>query len=42
MCLLIQYKKPDEVLEKEIKLRKEFERMNQKKPKEGDVECTTQ
>jgi hypothetical protein len=30
------------VLEKELALRKEFEKMNAKKPKEGDIECTTQ
>jgi hypothetical protein len=40
--VLTQYKKPDEILEREVKLRKEFEKMNNKKPKEGDVECTTQ
>jgi len=30
------------ILEKEIAMRKEFEKMNSKKPKEGDIECTTQ
>lgn len=38
----IQYKKPEIVLEKEVAVRKQFEKMNAKKPKEGDIECTTQ
>lgn len=38
----MQYRKPEIVLEKELALRKEFEKMNAKKPKEGDIECTTQ
>jgi hypothetical protein len=30
------------LLVREVEMRKEFEKLNVKKPKEGDIECTTQ
>lgn len=30
---IMQYRKPEEILKKELELRKEFEKLNQKKPK---------
>ena len=40
--LIVSYKKPEVLLAREIEMRKEFEKLNAKKPKEGDIECTTQ
>ena len=40
--LVVSYKKPQEVLNKELYLRKEFQNMNLKNPKENDIECSTQ
>ena len=40
--LVVSYKKPQEVLSRELYMRKEFEKLNTKKPKENDIECTTQ
>ena len=40
--LLISYKKPIFILEKEKKLRLELEKLNKQNFQEGDLECTTQ
>lgn len=40
--LIVSYRKPEVLLMREIEMRKEFEKLNAKKPKEGDIECTTQ
>ncbi len=40
--LIVSYKKPEVLLGREIEMRKEFEKLNAKKPKEGDIECNTQ
>ena len=39
--LVISYPKPDPIITYEDKVRKEFDKMNAKKPKEGDIECVT-
>lgn len=35
--LIVSYKKPQEVLNRELYLRKEFQRLNLKNPKENDI-----
>jgi len=38
----LQYPKPENVLLRENEMRKEFEKLNLKSPKEGDIECVQQ
>jgi len=40
--LVISYPKPDPILKQEQQLIKEFDKLNLKSPKEGDVECMQQ
>ena len=40
--LIINYKKPKEILSREENIRKELEKLNKKNFEEGDLECTTQ
>lgn len=40
--LIVTYKKPQEILEREEKIRSELERLNKQNFQEGDLECTTQ
>jgi len=35
--LIVSYRKPEVLLMREIEMRKEFEKLNAKKPKEGDI-----
>lgn len=35
--LIVSYKKPEVLLGREVEMRKEFEKLNAKKPKEGDI-----
>lgn len=38
----MKYKKPEEILLHESKIRQKFKELNLKGPKEGDMECTYQ
>ena len=40
--LVIGYKKPIEIMYKESKRKEELEKLNKKKPQEGDLECSVQ
>ncbi|CAK61410.1 unnamed protein product (macronuclear) [Paramecium tetraurelia] len=40
--LIVSYPKPDQILEREYQIRQEFDKLNKKKPKEGDLECVQQ
>ncbi|KRX01703.1 hypothetical protein PPERSA_01573 [Pseudocohnilembus persalinus] len=40
--LLISYPKPDPILMREQQMRNEFDKLNKKNPREGEIECVTQ
>lgn len=37
--MIVSYKKPQKLLGEEKQLKALFTKMNEKKPKEGDIEC---
>ena len=40
-ALVVSYPKPDSVLMREAQMRQEFDKLNAKNPKEGEIECVT-